>query len=87
MGELDGLVFLEYGVVGEVGGYLVICRGEEVCWLAEWVGVILLCGPANEGVARACSRCRRHADGLCAVVSGGVIYCAVCHPSDGVYRL
>ena len=46
-----GLVFLEYGVVGEVGFNIVRSCGEDVTWCAEWVGVILLCGPANEGVA------------------------------------
>lgn len=88
MGELVKLVelvFLEYGVVGEVGCDLVRSCGEEVCWLAEWVGVIRLSGPANEGVARACSRGCGHDNGFAAVdiVSSGVVYRAVSHPSDG----
>ena len=77
------LVFLEYGVVGDVGSYLSICLDEEVCWLAEWVGVIRLSGPANEGVASAWGRGSGYADGLCAVVSVGGVYRAVSHPSDG----
>ena len=84
--KLGGLVFLEYGVVGEVGGYLVCCRGKDVTWCAEWVGVIRLSGPANEGVAVACSRGCGDADGLCAVgiVGGGSIDLTVSHPSDGI---
>ena len=85
MVKWGGLFFLEYGVVGDVGSYLSRCRGEEVCWLAEWVGVVGLCGPANEGVASACSRGCGKLDGLCAVgiVGGGSIDLTVSHPSDG----
>ena len=79
-----GLVFLEYGVVGEVGGYLVCCRGKDVTWCAEWVGVIRLSGPTYEGVAVAWGRGCGEFDVFAAVVSGGSIDLAVCHPSDGI---
>ena len=80
------LVFLEYCVIGEVGCDLVCSLGEDVTWCTEWAGIISLRGPANEGVASACSRGCGYADGLCAVgvVGGGTINRAVSHPSDGI---
>ena len=78
------LVFLEYGVVGEVGCNLVQIRilGEEVAWRAEWVGVIRLSGPAYKGVSIAWGRVCGHDNGFAAItiVGGGSMYRAIHNP-------